>query len=81
MSKTAHMKEHYRLQTGAQSPEANAKRKLSIKAWHEENKDTEKYRIRNEKLRVAGTTTGYNHKLEMARAEHIAEIEAYYGIK
>ena len=80
MSKTAHMNEHYKLQTGAQSTEANAKRKASIKTWHAKMKNTPEYASRNEKLKIASTTTGYNEKLAAERAAHIAEIESYYNI-
>jgi hypothetical protein len=43
-------------------------------------KDTTEYAARNQKLRIAGTTTGYMEKLAAERLAHISEIEAYYNI-
>lgn len=80
MSRAAHMSEHYKLQTGAQSAEANAKRKKSIKAWHLQMKGTPEYAARNEKLRLANLTTGYNEKLAAERSAHKAKLEEYFGI-
>lgn len=49
MSKSAHILEHTRLQTGAQSAAAKAKRSESLKKWHKENKDTVAYKERCKK--------------------------------
>lgn len=43
-------------------------------------KDTPEYAARNEKLRLAGLTTGYNEKLAAKRSAHMAKLEEHFDI-
>lgn len=49
MSKAAHVQLHAQMKTGAQSDEANNKRKESLKRYYLENKESEEYLERNKK--------------------------------
>lgn len=82
MSREAHVVAHSKIQTGAQSPEANAKRKASVKMWWSENKNTE-----NDYMRVANR---YNRSVEevaqarvaqeIHKQEKINEINKIFGV-
>lgn len=82
MSREAHIDVHAKLQTGAQSPEANAKRKASVKKWWDENKNTD-----NDYMRIA---VRYNKSVEEVAAarvyqekhkqEKIEEINKFFGV-
>ena len=53
VTRGTHQQIHAQIQTGAQSPDAKRKRSESIRRWHQENKDTDAYRLRSEKCRIS----------------------------
>lgn len=52
-SRREHQNIHNSLSNGAHSPEANLKRSVSMTKWHENNKNTNKYKERSKKLHDA----------------------------
>lgn len=79
MSKEKHVLVHSNDGTGAFSPEANGKRSLGVKQWHENNKDTDKYKLRNIRLRDSNRANYPDSKAAKHR-EYIKDIESYFDI-
>lgn len=66
MSKAAHVRVHAEMQTGAQSPEANAKRKQSLVKYYQNEKSNDEYYLRWNK----GKTVDDINQIHADREEH-----------
>lgn len=85
-SKEMHHKIHTEMQTGAQSESANIKRSGSVKKWHDEHRNTDKYTLRSKNISDAiikfnKEVRGYDAERTLQEKEnHIKEIEETFDV-
>lgn len=82
MSREAHIKEHIKYQTGAQSPEANNKRKTSVKQWWDEhrNEDEAIQRVAHRYNKTVEEVRQLRDRLEQEKINRVESINNLFDI-
>ena len=86
-SKEMHQKIHAEMQTGAQSEEANKKRSITVKKWHNEHRESKDYITRSKNISNAVNkynkeVLGYDaDKVIQEKKNHINEIENTFNVE